>query len=171
MNFFQSIAGFFLYLGSLAVPVEESNLELRILSGDEQNIRVKSTFEFQWNDKSTEIVNSAIPITIKYTNKAGGEKQELYKILRKPINEKEYFVIDSSAYARFEKTYPNIQLALRNFKQIEWEIPLNSEKIDLTAEIENSFVPSMNLYVDISPIFGGNKFVRKISIKNDRKRK
>jgi hypothetical protein len=169
MSFFKGIAGFFLYLGSLAVPVEERNLELRILSADGENIFVRSIFEFQWSDKSTEIVNSAIPITIKYTNRAGGEKQELYKTLRKPISQNEYFVIDSAKNIRVEKTYPNIQLALRYFKQIEWEIPTNSERIDLTAEIENSFLPTMNLYVDISPIFGGNRFVKKISVKKEKK--
>lgn len=172
MNFFKSIAGFFLYLGSIAVPVEESNLELRFLDGGEQNLRVRSVFEFQWSNESTEIVNSAIPITIKYTNRIYGEKEELYKILRKPISEDEYFVIDSTKNGKkTEKSYPNIQLALRHFKQVEWLLPKSVERIDLTAEVENSFVPSMNLYVDISPIFGGSKFVRKVSVKRERRRK
>lgn len=171
MSFFKGIAGFFLYLGSLAVPIEESNLQLRIFPAENEIIKVRSDFEFQWNDKSTEIVNSAIPINIKYTNKAGGEKQELYKILRKPINESQYFVIDSTKNKKTEKTYPNIQLALRNFRQVEWEIPHNAEKIDLTAEVEKSFVPSMNIFVDISPIFGGSKFVRKIPVKKEKRNK
>ena len=176
MNFFKSVAGFFLYIGSLVAPVSESSLDLRMLSPTAENLRVKSVFEFAWDDKSTDIVNSAIPVKIKYTMRAGGERQELYKILRKAISESDFSVIDSipntagTADGNVSvRTYPNIQLALRNFRQIEWEIPLSSERIDLTAEVEKSFVPSMNLYVDISPIFGGSKFVRKISVGRERR--
>jgi len=170
MNFFKSVAGFFLYIGSLVAPVSESSLDLRMLSPTAENLRVKSVFEFAWDDKSTDIVNSAIPVKIKYTMRAGGERQELYKILRKAISESDFSVIDSTADGNISlRTYPNIQLALRNFRQIEWEIPLSSERIDLSAEVEKSFVPSMNLYVDISPIFGGSKFVRKISVGRERR--
>ena len=172
MNFFKSVAGIFMYIGAFFVPVEESSLQLQTLSTTDRGTwLVKSVFEFQWSDKSTEIVYSAIPIVIKYTLRAGNEKQELYRILRKPISQSEYFVIDSILDMKdllSEKTYPNIQLALRHFKQTEWEIPLSTDRMDLTAEVEYSYVPSMDLYVDISPIFGGNKFVRKISIKKEK---
>lgn len=169
MNLFKSIAGFFIYIGSLAVPVEESSLELRFLPNDANSLRAQSVFEFRISDELTSIVNSEIPVIVKYTLKAGREQTQLYKILRKPITQSDYLVIDSTNAGKFEKTYPNIQLAVRNFSRNEWKIDKSVERIELTAEVRDAFVKSMNAYVDISPVFGGTKFVSKISVKKARR--
>jgi hypothetical protein len=166
MEFFKGIAGFFLYLGTLVAPTSESNLSVKTLySDDAQYYRIRTVFEFNWDENSTEIVNSGISIVVKYSCKAGRKKQELYRILRKPVFQKDYFVIDSLPDGQtISKSFPNIPLALRNFKQIEWLVSVSVKKLDFSAEIENSFVPSMDLYVDISPIFGGKRFDRKVNI-------
>jgi len=166
MEFFKGIAGFFLYLGTLVVPAGESRLDVKILnSDDKQYYRIRTVFDFPWDENSTEIVNSGIPIVVKYSCKTGRRKQELYRILQKSVSQKDYFVIDSLPDGQAaSKSFQNIHLAVRNFKQLEWIISVSVKNLDFSAEIENSFVPSMDLYADISPIFGGKKFGKKVSV-------
>lgn len=169
MEFFKGIAGFFLYLGTLVVPVGESKIDVKMLnSADERCHRIRTVFEFQWDENFTQIVNSGIPVVVKYSCKAGRQKQELYRILRKSVSQKDYFVIDSLPDGQAaSKSFPNIPLALKNFKQLEWMISVSVKNLEFSAEVENSFVPSMNLYADISPIFGGKKFAKKLSVEKE----
>jgi len=57
-------------------------------------------------------------------------------------------------------------LALRTFRQAEWEIENTAKVLDFSVEIENSFVPSMEVFVDISSVFGGRRFTNRIRIEN-----
>ncbi|MCL2844046.1 MAG: hypothetical protein FWE23_01135 [Chitinivibrionia bacterium] len=168
MDFFRGIAGLFLYIGALFVPVDESRLDVRALNSDsDAHYHIRTTFEFQWSDNLTDIVNAGIPITMKYSARVDRQRQDFYRILRRPVSQRYYFVIDSVPGGDTNsRSFPNIPVALRHFRQIEWEIDNSAKNLDFSVEILNSFVPSMEIYVDISPAFGGRRFSERIRIEN-----
>jgi hypothetical protein len=173
MDFFRGIAGLFLYIGSLFVPVGESRLEIRAINLDDgAHYLIRTAFEFQWNDNLTDIVNAGIPITMRHSVRFDRQRQDVYRILRKPVSQRHYFVIDSvpgtgrAAASVSSQSFPNIPVALRHFRQIDWEIDNSARTLDFSVEIMNSFVPSMEIYVDISPLFGGRRFSERIRIEN-----
>jgi hypothetical protein len=169
MEFFKGFAGLFLYIGSLFAPVGESQLNVKNMTlDDEQNYKIATVFEFNWSDDLTDIVNAGIPVVVKYSCRFDRKKYEFYRILRKPISNKNYFVVDSlSSGDTVSKSFPNIPLALKHFRQVEWIIENSASAADFSVEIENSFVPSMKVYADISPAFGGRKFSGKIKIEKE----
>jgi len=171
MEFFKGIAGLFLYIGSLFAPVGESRLDVKaVVLDDEQNYAVTTVFEFDWSDDLTDIVNAAIPVVVKYSCRFDRKKSEFYRILRKPISNKYYFVVDSLPNGdTVSRSFSNIPLALRHFRQVEWKVENSANAADFSVEIENSFVPSMKVYVDISPAFGGRKFGDRIRMEKELK--
>jgi len=172
MNFFKGIAGLFLYIGALFAPVGESRLDVKALDLDgAQYFRIITTFEFDWSDNLTDIVNAGIPIIVKYSARHDRQKQEFYRILRKPVKQRNYIVLDSLPNGdTVSLNFANIPLALRTFRQVEWQIENTAKVLDFSVEIENSFVPSMEIYVDISPAFGGKRFSNRIRIENTERR-
>jgi hypothetical protein len=169
MGFFKGIAGLFLYIGALFAPVGESRLEVKGLNSDDARYyRIKTTFDFQWNDNFTDIINSGIAITVKYSCAYDRKKEKLYRTLQKPVSQKEYLLIDSLSDGSVNtKKYANIPIAMRNFKQVIWKVESSAKILDFSAEVTNSFVPSMEIYVDISPLFGGRKFSKRLRIEKE----
>jgi len=168
MGFFRGIAGLFLYIGSLFAPAGETRLDIRALDLEADNhYLLRTVFEFRWDDNLTDFVDAGISITLKYTGIFDRQRQEFYRIIRKPLMQRDFFVVDSMLDGRvILQNFPNLPLALRYFRQVDWNIDNSAQTAEFTVEIPKAFVPSMEVFIDISPAFGGRRFSERIRIEN-----
>ncbi len=160
-------AGFFLFVANWLSPSEgDGELLLNSLFLTDSVLTIECEQKFRWSEDATAIIDAGIPMMITfYTEVDDSSKEQYTRILRSPLDEEFYTVVDSLNGELYDsQNYSNIYLAVKAFRFVTFSLPHTTEEVEILGVLLPSPVSQMDQTVSLAPICGGDRFYRKVNV-------
>jgi len=160
-------AGLFLFLANWLSPSEgEGELLLHSMLLTDTVLTIECEQKFRWTEEATSIIDAGIPLMITFYTDVDDSSDERYtRILRSPLDEESYTVVDSLDGELYDsQSYSNIYLAVKAFRLIRFSFPATTDEVEILGVLLPSPVSQMNTTVSLAPICGGDRFYRKVNV-------
>jgi hypothetical protein len=176
MNSFRDgIVGFFLFFAHWLSPeTEKAAIDINLGKlNTPSSVTCKCKLDIAWNKQLEQLVDAGIPLHFRiryFTDKS--DTIDLYRTLHYKLIDYTYSYTDSVASTKkLSKSYPLIDLVLRDFCRWQFEIPKNASFCKVEAEILPSRAERFDRYVDMSRVWGQQKVIVSFNPKENSKKK
>ncbi len=160
-------AGLFLFIANWLTPSDgEGELLLSSLDLTDSTLTIECEQKFRWSEDATAIIDAGIPLMVTfYTDVDDISKEQYTRILRSPLDEEFYTVVDSIDEHLFHsQDFSNIYLAVKAFRFVRFSLPHTTEEVEILGVLLPSPVSQMDQTVSLAPICGGDRFYRKVTV-------
>lgn len=171
-QFRDGFLGFFLVVGQWFSPgSDKASLEIDQLLTKENCIQIHCIMDMAWNEKLSSLVDAGIPLRFLMSAQTDdGDTLAFIRTLTFDISDYRYFFTDSIVVPRSDSIrvsgkFPQILIALRDYRRWDFTVSKDAEVCKLQAEMLPSNASRLNRNVDMTQVWGQRKVMKLVVLK------